>query len=924
MTFLSPVFLWLLPLAVIPIILHLLNKRPPKVVDFSHIQWIKDAHRKLMPKKTIKDLLLLIMRVSILLFLVLFFSRPVIRQGKLIGGRDDNSTLLLLMDVSASMGTVEEGRSALVRTVGNVKEMLREVPPQVRVGLLAYSDRIEQEFSPTTDRSRLLSLLDELTVMPRPTNPKPALDMAYVILSRQSKTKKSILLMTDNQETQWEQLTKEGAAIEQFDPSVSVIIWETGQETAHHGITYANLQLTEEGTLKGGWTLQQSPAANVGWSLNLNGQVVGEGTAKPAKPNELLPLQARLPKGGFYAGELNLVADASSFDNTYYLAGRIPKGFRVLIVEGESGLAPSDAESYYLKLAMESPRDPRLEQIRVVTNDRFFTEHLPLHDVLVLANVGDLKEKTAEIIAWVEKGGNLFLSAGSHWQDNTASALGLFRTRATVAATQNVTPPESSAALLSGVAGLESFEWKEIRVGKHVPVEVSDDLTTLISLTNSDPLLISKRRGRGSVVFLTTSIDRAWTNMPSKPVFSPLMRELISRLADPTGEEAVLQGVVDAPFEVRLPPGVQNVSIVGPDGSAVTGRVDAQGLLRLPPVNKPGLYKIRTNMQDGDLTLAVNMNRLAEEGSAKRISEGKLADIFPKAYLQVVPSQTKAEAFVARALEGVDATSKLLFFIILFLLIETVVAWPMKRAALACVLVFFTVLASAEQGNRFVYTQLKYNGNWDPYPTAHNGLFEMILNTTNIPLAKERRVVDLLNPNLFETTALVVKGNEKFSLSAREKTALKQFIDRGGFVFFDDTLGQSKGPFGESVRALLRELYPDRPLEKISSDHAVYRSFFLMRNVSGRRISEKFLEGLDIGGQGGGEERTAVIYSANDLLGAWVKDNFGQYVFSCEPGGEAQRWEAFKLMVNIVYFSITGTYKKDAIHQPFIERKLGF
>ena len=42
-----------------------------------------------------------------------------------------------------------------------------------------------------------------------------------------------------------------------------------------------------------------------------------------------------------------------------------------------------------------------------------------------------------------------------------------------------------------------------------------------------------------------------------------------------------------------------------------------------------------------------------------------------------------------------------------------------------------------------------------------------------------------------------------------------------------------------------------------------------------------------------------------------------------EPGGEAQRWESIKLTLNVIYFSLTGTYKKDAIHQPFIEMKLG-
>jgi hypothetical protein len=35
-----------------------------------------------------------------------------------------------------------------------------------------------------------------------------------------------------------------------------------------------------------------------------------------------------------------------------------------------------------------------------------------------------------------------------------------------------------------------------------------------------------------------------------------------------------------------------------------------------------------------------------------------------------------------------------------------------------------------------------------------------------------------------------------------------------------------------------------------------------------------------------------------------------------------QRAEAFKWTVNLVVYSLTGTYKTDAIHQPFLEQKL--
>lgn len=240
-------------------------------------------------------------------------------------------------------------------------------------------------------------------------------------------------------------------------------------------------------------------------------------------------------------------------------------------------------------------------------------------------------------------------------------------------------------------------------------------------------------------------------------------------------------------------------------------------------------------------------------------------------------------------------------------------------------LICFFIFSRGEAGtgNQFVFVQLKYNGAWDPYPSIHEPILQMVRSMTNIAFSPERRVVTLQDDSFFNAPFLIVAGNNSLPFSGADKIQLKQFIDRGGLVFFDDTLADPKGPFAQSVRLLMAELYPDKTFQRLGMDHALFRSFFLLRNVAGRRISQKYLEGLDVSTALGGEGRTAVIYCPNDLLGSWMKDRLGKYVSSCEPGGEPQRWESFKLTINLIYFSLTGTYKRDAIHQPFIEMKLG-
>jgi hypothetical protein len=88
-----------------------------------------------------------------------------------------------------------------------------------------------------------------------------------------------------------------------------------------------------------------------------------------------------------------------------------------------------------------------------------------------------------------------------------------------------------------------------------------------------------------------------------------------------------------------------------------------------------------------------------------------------------------------------------------------------------------------------------------------------------------------------------------------------------------------------------------------------------LRRAAGRRLVEPVLYGYWF------QDRLAMVYCANDLLGALARNADGRFLYACEPGGESQRWDAQKLWVNIILFSLTGTYKTDAIHQPFLDLK---
>lgn len=234
-----------------------------------------------------------------------------------------------------------------------------------------------------------------------------------------------------------------------------------------------------------------------------------------------------------------------------------------------------------------------------------------------------------------------------------------------------------------------------------------------------------------------------------------------------------------------------------------------------------------------------------------------------------------------------------------------------------CLVLIFPALLTAASGDRFVFAQAERSGRWDPYPEVWGWAAVFLRQTTRLDPEPERRVLRLSDDALFDSPFLVVTGRGELSFSETELAHLRDYLSSGGFLFLDDTEASASSPFSKSARALPDRLFPKSHWRPVPSDHALYRSFFLLRSSAGRKRVDPSLQGLWLA------DRLVAVLSANDLLGALARDRTGQPLSPCEPGGEIQREASARLFVNIVLFSVTGTYKTDAVHQPFIRQKLG-
>jgi len=232
------------------------------------------------------------------------------------------------------------------------------------------------------------------------------------------------------------------------------------------------------------------------------------------------------------------------------------------------------------------------------------------------------------------------------------------------------------------------------------------------------------------------------------------------------------------------------------------------------------------------------------------------------------------------------------------------------------------VLSTSDAGalgdrEKLGFAQIGYSGNWNPRPSALKRLAWEIEKRTSIETSGEPAEVKLSDDAALRRHPLLFLGGDGPlpNWDEGDVSRLRHHLSTGGLLVIDGAEAHPGGAFDQSVRALVKRLFPRTPLSRISPEHVLYKSFYLLRTPVGRVAAVPYLEGIERDG------RLVIVYSQNDLGGAWARDNFGQWEHEVVPGGMMQREMAFRLGVNLAMYALCLDYKTDQVHVPFILRR---
>jgi len=202
--------------------------------------------------------------------------------------------------------------------------------------------------------------------------------------------------------------------------------------------------------------------------------------------------------------------------------------------------------------------------------------------------------------------------------------------------------------------------------------------------------------------------------------------------------------------------------------------------------------------------------------------------------------------------------------------------------------------------------KLRHTGDWDAAPNAVKKLLQALEKSFGIISGNKPNKLPASDPALYRFTLLYMHGQRSFELSQEEIRNVRRYLEHGGVLFVDACCGSPK--FDVSFRELMKQMFPDIPLERIPVEHELFSQKIghnlesvrrrVPLNDEGKgvlkpveRNGPPFLEGIKLDG------RYAVIYSKYDISCALEK----QTSLSCI--GYVPE-DAAKIATNVVLYSV--------------------
>ena len=620
MSFLNPSFLWALFAMAIPVIIHLINFRKPKVVYFSNTSFIEDIKKETRTKTKLKQILILIARMLTIAMLVFVFAGPFIPNNEKANDQPSDLSIIYIdnsfsMDADAAKGKVFDQAKQIA------KDLVFASDPAMNY--IFISNDFYSDFRATLNRDQVITSIDDCSISANSMKINDLIVKANA-LAKNGKNA-SLYIISDMQKYMFEDVEAElaeniNAVLMSLNPvKINNLYVDTCWfDTPVHRVGQ-NEHLTVRITNKSSEGFYDIPL-----QLYLNDSLKAMTNFNvEADESVEVDVDYQNTSAGNVAARLEISDYPIVYDNVLYFCYAISDKTKVLAINAKD-------ESRYLTALFGNDEETfRFEQVRQGHESDM---NINDYDLVVLNSASEISSGLAERLkTFVNNGGSVCLIPAS--SVNYAS-LNSFLELFAIGKFEGLTERDIKLYGIDYRNNLfRNVFLKEEKQSSLPNMELTHKLnlfsrasfSAVLTLENSSPVLVAGDYGNGKLYVLASPIDNVNADFAKSVVFSPAMYNMAmnSQLANSLYATINTETIAQARVENYEIGNTYNIYNAKGEAYLVDVRYNS-GLLNVfmpSALKSAGVYGLCENSDTISL-LALNYNR--NESMQDYLSEEEL------------------------------------------------------------------------------------------------------------------------------------------------------------------------------------------------------------------------------------------------------------------------------------------------------------